>query len=629
MPKTAVCPPGIMNKIGVPLDRIHPVALVVGDPPWLDKLASMADRKTFFSEYKTLRSMELEFGGQTFLALCFGFGSTNLHRMLVELGIFGVRCVLMIGNSVSLVPGRVPRKALCVTYAACRGEKVSSMEVDISFPAVAHPDAVRALRQAASELGFPVRLTRSLTRDCVYPPKVDRGHTLRDEMVQTGFELEDRDGSTFLVACSRRQMVAGIISCNETEPTTFHPETGAAIEDDDVVEARTQAMRIALRAAAKLCACPCSNHSRWEPTPRSGLSEEQVLEVFSQYECDDDVRRYPHVEGAVGRVELPDPRLPVRLDEAVHHSRVLRPAAALLLQARLDVVERQAHRDREPRADCAAGHGERRLVLDVGAQPLLRLVVGGQHGHVHRHRTRDGGRRALPQAADTLLLGDATHRADDAAVVLPLGGRQRKIRLHPHQREVGRVADEGAHRTAEEAHDALLVEGDCLRPLALLQVVADGTEQAESRRRVEHLPRARRVEPLVHCSQPFLFEHVSEQCDWRGLGLSRGGGELYPDLDHIDWLNTHRRHATGGTAKDEGEARLHNWPRGLRQEVQVVLIHWFAAHSLLITRWPCRVPRCYLKGHPLITVGDIYVIYSELRLVLRESRLSALPDPSP
>ncbi|GBE59112.1 purine nucleoside phosphorylase [Babesia ovata] len=250
--KTAVCPPGIMNKIGVPLDRIHPVALVVGNPPWLDELASLATRHEFFSQYKSLRSMELEFNGQTFFALSYGYGATNLHRLLCELGLFGVKCAILITNTVSLVPGRVPRKAVCVTYASCRGEQTSTIEVDITYPAVAHPDAVRSLRQSAAKLGIATRLTRSLTRDTVYPPKVDRGHTLHDEVLQTGVDLEDREVSTFLVTCSIRSMVAGVISCNETEPDKFDESTGTVVEEEDVIEARRQTMRIAMDAAARL-----------------------------------------------------------------------------------------------------------------------------------------------------------------------------------------------------------------------------------------------------------------------------------------------------------------------------------------------------------------------------------------
>ncbi|ORM41892.1 Uridine phosphorylase [Babesia sp. Xinjiang] len=253
MPKTAICPKGIMNKTGLPLDRIHPVAVVVGDTKWLDLLASLATRQHFCSRYKSLCSVELEYAGQTFFALSFGYGATNLHRLLNELGIFGVRCVILITNTVSLHPGRIPRKMVCVTYASCRGENTSNLEVDITYPAVAHPDAIRALREASSEMGVPCRLTRSFTHDATYPPLINRVDTLRQQVMQTGLDLEDREISTFLVFCGTRGLVAGVISCNGTEPSTFDPETGAPIEDDDVIEARKQTMRIALLAASRLC----------------------------------------------------------------------------------------------------------------------------------------------------------------------------------------------------------------------------------------------------------------------------------------------------------------------------------------------------------------------------------------
>ncbi|EDO08078.1 Phosphorylase family protein [Babesia bovis T2Bo] len=253
MAKTAVCPPGIMNKIGVPLDRIHPVAIVVGDPKWLEMLASLATRQEFFARYKSLSSMELEFNGQTFFALSFGFGATNLHRLLTELAVFGVKCVILITNTFSLLPGRVPANALCITYAACRGDYASTIEVDLAYPAIAHPDATRALRKAAEELKLDYHLTRTLTNDYAYNSKLGRPNALRDEIRKTDVELEDRDIACFFVFSSYRGMVCGAISCNETEPNTFDPNTAAPIESDEAIEGRKQAMKVALLAASKLC----------------------------------------------------------------------------------------------------------------------------------------------------------------------------------------------------------------------------------------------------------------------------------------------------------------------------------------------------------------------------------------
>lgn len=241
-----------MNKIGVPLDRILPVAVLVGDPAWIAMLASVATYSEPLGKYKSISSMEMEYDGQRFFAISYGYGGTNLHRTINELGVFGVRCLILIANTVSLTPGRVDDKEICITYAACRGETATLLEVDYDYPAVSHPDATRALRNSAKELGLPARLTRTYTYPVTYPPKIKRRDELREEVVQTSFELEDREISTFLVTASTRQMVAGVISCNGTEPKNFHPETAKPIEEPDVVEARLATMRVALGAAAKL-----------------------------------------------------------------------------------------------------------------------------------------------------------------------------------------------------------------------------------------------------------------------------------------------------------------------------------------------------------------------------------------
>lgn len=251
-PTTAVCPPDIMNKIGVPLDRIHPVAIIVSDPSWITMMGTVADKVTPLGNYKNMHSMEMEYQGQAFFVVSYGFGATGLHRVITELGVFGVRCCILVEDSKSLVPGRVAPKELCITYAACRDELSSSMEIDIGYPATAHPDATRALRESAKELSLPVRLTRTYTNDEAYPGRIQRKNEMYEEILQTGFELRDRIISMFLISCSVRRMVAGVITCNETEPTKFDPVTGSPIEEKDFVEARLNAMRIALRAAAKL-----------------------------------------------------------------------------------------------------------------------------------------------------------------------------------------------------------------------------------------------------------------------------------------------------------------------------------------------------------------------------------------
>lgn len=95
--------------------------------------------------------------------------------------------------------------------------------------------------------------------------------------------------------------------------------------------------------------------------------------------------------------------------------------------------------------------------------PRVRPGVKGKHStDVQRQGSDDGGRAALPEREDALLLHDPREGVDHVLVVPALGRRKRSVVLHADQGQVGRVADDRADEAGAQGTDGLLAEGQGL-----------------------------------------------------------------------------------------------------------------------------------------------------------------------
>ncbi|UKK02061.2 purine nucleoside phosphorylase [Theileria orientalis] len=201
-------------------------AFVFGNDVWFDIFLTMADSHVQFGTYKTMKSYEINYKGHNILLCNFCYGFPNLNKVVAEAVVLGVKNIIYLNFSIPLKPdSTVKDKDVYVIQASFRNEEATFIEVDESYPAVAHPYAVRSLREAARDLGCTLKPLKSIVVDSFYEKKIKR-HTLVDEALQSDVELQDWDSAPMLVFASLRDVRSAILTCVGLKPnlTDMHGE---------------------------------------------------------------------------------------------------------------------------------------------------------------------------------------------------------------------------------------------------------------------------------------------------------------------------------------------------------------------------------------------------------------------
>ncbi|MDH3253734.1 MAG: nucleoside phosphorylase [Acidobacteriota bacterium] len=139
-------------------DGLGRYVLLPGDPSRAEKIAEhFQDRSTLGNprghtvELGTLRSAE----GRAIdvMAVASGIGSASVEVVVSELLSCGARRLLRVGSCGTMVPEIVPGQ-LVIATGAVRDERTSRHYAPLEYPAVAHPDGVRALAEGARLSGL-------------------------------------------------------------------------------------------------------------------------------------------------------------------------------------------------------------------------------------------------------------------------------------------------------------------------------------------------------------------------------------------------------------------------------------------------------------------------------------------
>ena len=150
-------------------------------------------------------------------------------------------------------------------------------------------------------------------------------------------------------------------------------------------------------------------------------------------------------------------------------------------------------------------------------QHLLGLVVGRQHAHVERHRPHHRGAGAPEEPAGPFLADDARQRVADALVVAALRGGQRRVRLHPDQRQVGGGAHQGSQAPGGEPRTGLLVQGQRLAVgHALLEGLGQRVKDPEAGRGVRGLAQEPRGKAAVEARDARFLDALRRDGELRG-----------------------------------------------------------------------------------------------------------------
>lgn len=248
--------------LSTPQLRGATVALLPGDPGRVDALATTAP---FTGGHELASKREyrswLAFAGEVpVLVTSTGIGGPSASIAIDELAQLGIRTFLRVGTT-GAIQEHVDIGDVVVTTGAVRLDGASTHYAPIEFPAVAHPDVVFALMEAARALGIAARAGVTCSTDTFYPgqerldsysqyvPRRFQGITEEWRRLHVlNYEMEAATLLTMTASMGLRGgAVAGVI-VNRTR--------GEHVSPDDLARGEANAVRVAVHAAAALAQAP-------------------------------------------------------------------------------------------------------------------------------------------------------------------------------------------------------------------------------------------------------------------------------------------------------------------------------------------------------------------------------------
>ncbi len=198
--------------------EVAPAIILVGDPKRAERVASFFDEVTIDRRNREFVTLTGVHRGLPMTVMGTGMGAGSTEIAVVEL----CACVddpvmIRCGSSGALQEG-MNLGDLVITQGALRMEAASLHFVDAGYPAVADPQVILALAQAAEEVGRPVHLGITATapgfygaqgrRNKRFPPK-DPG--IVDRLASQGVRNLEMEASTLLTLASVGRFAAGAV----------------------------------------------------------------------------------------------------------------------------------------------------------------------------------------------------------------------------------------------------------------------------------------------------------------------------------------------------------------------------------------------------------------------------------
>ena len=260
---------GRQYHIGLAPGEVAPRVLLVGDPARAKMVAEMFDtvrcergNREYVTYTGTHQGLEVSVMGT-------GMGPDNMEIALVELsqiierGTF-IRC----GTSGALQP-EIELGDLVISQGAVRLENTSTAYVHEGYPAVAHPEVVLALVQAAHAAGAPHHLGMTATAPGFYGPQertvpgfTPRRRGLLDELATQGVANLEMEVSSLLTLASvgkhRAGAVCGVLASRPRD--TFIDDDGKRATERRCVEVGLAALHLLQAMGNQRGDAPC-----WHP----------------------------------------------------------------------------------------------------------------------------------------------------------------------------------------------------------------------------------------------------------------------------------------------------------------------------------------------------------------------------
>lgn len=241
-------PDGTFPHLGIREGDVAPTVVLSGSP---ERVQMMADRLDGAEAKGSPRGYQVFTGryeGASISVATSGVGSPSMSIAVEELAACGASTFIRAGSCAAIQDDLLVG-ALAVAVAAVSDEGTSRYYAPSTFPAVADPDVVRALLDAAHGLGASVSVGLTRTTDSFYQGE------RREEIIDTwrslhvlAFEMET--SALFTVALTLGQRAGSILCVGSNLVTGGATYQGDHL--DDYLAGQNLMLDVALAAAASL-----------------------------------------------------------------------------------------------------------------------------------------------------------------------------------------------------------------------------------------------------------------------------------------------------------------------------------------------------------------------------------------
>jgi uridine phosphorylase len=189
--------------------------LLPGDPGRCEPIAALFDDAVKVASNREYETWTGTLDGEKVSVVSTGIGCPSASIAVEELIKIGADTFIRVGTSGAMQPDSFTGE-LAVITAAIRDEGTTSHYLPMEFPAVADPQVVFALADAAAELGNPYRLGVSQSKDSFYGevepdrmPMAAELHRRWDAFVAGGAISSEMEAAAIFVISSIHRVRAG------------------------------------------------------------------------------------------------------------------------------------------------------------------------------------------------------------------------------------------------------------------------------------------------------------------------------------------------------------------------------------------------------------------------------------
>lgn len=251
------------------------------------------------------------------------------------------------------------------------------------------------------------------------------------------------------------------------------------------------------------------------------------------------------VERPVSSPELSDTLLLENLDRAVHQILVGELACnginTHVHQTAFNKIEGKSSEGTDKSGNGGREKARRVTSSGVGDEQLLALIVGSEHTHVHGNSTEHHGDRASPESEQALLLGNTADSGEHVGVATALLHGSLAISLHAHHGNVERVSSETTNSSRDHGGGDLLVEGDGVTSIALLQDFGDLVVQSQTGSSIHSLTHDGGGQTSVELGDAAFAHNLASHAEGAHTStVGRNDLHLHAGLQKVHGVHTHR-----------------------------------------------------------------------------------------